>query len=451
MMPPRDGAFRFKPLGQIAEIIRGVTYTKTEARAESGPGLVPLLRATNIESSLMLEGQLIYVPERFVNEAQFVQMGDIVIASSSGSLSVVGKSARVAVPWRGTFGAFCTVVRPGPGVDARYLAAFLSSDGVRRRWSKAARGTNINNLKKSDLTPTPVPLPSLDEQRHIIDILEDHLSRLDSAGVGLDTTGSRILRLQDRFIKSRLLGESELGPRIPAAIKPAGVDDGTLNDLPSGWFWQRLGDLADVVGGITKDAKRQSNPDLVEVPYLRVANVQRGRLDLAHVATIRVSPSKAAALQLLPGDVLLNEGGDRDKLARGWIWEGQIAGCIHQNHVFRARVRDAQIEAPLLSWAANTIGAPWAERNGRQSVNLASISLSRIRLMPVPVPPRQLQARLVQIINEQLSVIDRMRAGVVSAQRTSAALRRSLLGAAFSGQLTGRVSDMEIVEELAGV
>ena len=224
-----------------------------------------------------------------------------------------------------------------------------------------------------------------------------------------------------------------------------------MADLPDGWRWRRLGDLADVVGGITKDAKRQSDPQFVEVPYLRVANVQRGRLDLAQVATIRVAANKAAALRLERGDVLLNEGGDRDKLARGWVWEDQIDNCIHQNHVFRARVRDDQIEPHLLSWAANTLGAPWAERNGKQSVNLASISLSKIRLMPIPVPPRSLQARLVQSIGDWAGAIERLTTELRLAQQRSVVLRRALLDAAFSGRLTGRTISAELVEEMAGV
>jgi restriction endonuclease S subunit len=73
------------------------------------------------------------------------------------------------------------------------------------------------------------------------------------------------------------------------------------------------------------------------VPYLRVANVQRGHIDLSVIKEIDAADSEIGELQLQSGDILLNEGGDIDKLGRGWVWEGQIATCIHQNHVFRAR------------------------------------------------------------------------------------------------------------------
>lgn len=218
--------------------------------------------------------------------------------------------------------------------------------------------------------------------------------------------------------------------------EPAGTSDGVLPALPRGWSWSRLGAVADVVGGVTKDAKKQSDPTYVDLPYLRVANVQRGRLALDDIANIRVPPAKAEALRLKPGDVLLNEGGDRDKLARGWVWEGQIDNCIHQNHVFRARVHEPRLDPYFLSFTANTIGGRWAERNGKQSVNLASISLGVIRKMPVIVPAAGEAERIVARIREMQSGFDRMSNEIAEARTRSATLRKALLNAAFSGRLT---------------
>jgi len=178
-------------------------------------------------------------------------------------------------------------------------------------------------------------------------------------------------------------------------------------DIPKTWEWATLGEIAEVVGGVTKDSKKQSDPTYVEVPYLRVANVQRGYLDLSNVATIRVSPAKAEKLTLEPGDVLMNEGGDRDKLGRGWVWDGQIPNCIHQNHVYRARILGGVLHPKLLAWHANGFGRDWFLRNGLQSVNLASISLSRVKEFPVPVPPLAEQRRIVAALEEHVSCVDR--------------------------------------------
>lgn len=214
---------------------------------------------------------------------------------------------------------------------------------------------------------------------------------------------------------------------------PERTDSG-LPELPSGWAWVTLGAMAEVVGGVTKDVKRQGDPSFVARPYLRVANVQRGYIDLGSVTSIRLSPAKAAQLELRPGDVLFNEGGDRDKLGRGWVWEGQIQGCIHQNHVFRARLVEG-IEPKFVSFWGNTFGKAWFEGRGKQTTNLASLNLTTLKSFPIPVPPSREQSRILVEVDRQLSDMSECERVVEAALARSAALRRAVLEAAFDGRL----------------
>lgn len=201
-----------------------------------------------------------------------------------------------------------------------------------------------------------------------------------------------------------------------------------LFPVPESWVWATLGEIAEVVGGVTKDSKKQSDPSLPEVPYLRVANVQRGYLDLSEISKIRVPQSTVTKLRLQSGDVLLNEGGDRDKLGRGWIWQGQIPDCIHQNHVFRARLAGT-LHPKLLAWYANGLAQEWFERNASQSVNLASISLSTIKRLPVPLPPVEEQRRIVVALEEHLSRLDSAIISIQSAQRKKQLLTNRVVDA----------------------
>lgn len=326
-------------------------------------------------------------------------------------------------------------------LDERFLTWQLRSLEL----GKLDSSTATPSLRREDLEAQEVLVPSLEEQRRIVAILEDHLSRLDAADSYLAAASRRLAALQDRLIRRAVTG-ADFGAGVATELPAVGTDDGLLPPLPADWEWARLGDVADVAGGVTKDAKKQNDPSFVEVPYLRVANVQRGHLNLDTVTTIRVPPARAEALRLRRGDVLLNEGGDRDKLARGWVWDGQIDDCIHQNHVFRARITDARLTPEFLSFTANSFGGPWAERNGKQSVNLASISLKVIRQMPVIVPARGEAEAAVSRLTKQLAGTARLRAGIDVARARCTALRRSLLAAAFSGRLTGSSTEMSVVE-----
>jgi restriction endonuclease S subunit len=221
-----------------------------------------------------------------------------------------------------------------------------------------------------------------------------------------------------------------------------------MSELPRGWAWTTLGAIAEIVGGVTKDSKRQNQSGLVEVPYLRVANVQRGWLDLDNVAAIRVPPAKAEALRLQPGDVLFNEGGDRDKLGRGWVWDGQIPDCIHQNHVFRARLHSSDVLPKFLSHYGNSVGSRWFESAGRQTTNLASISLTALRKLPIPMPPAEEQRKIVEILEGHLSRLDAGTEGVTRSLQRLGLWEAVALQAVLGEESSGRVKLASLIHRI---
>ena len=160
-------------IGSVAEFVRGVTYKKPEASPEGGKGRVALITASNIINDSLDFGNLVYVPMTRVNSRQMCQVGDIVVATSSGSSSVVGKSALVREDLEMTFGAFCGLLRPMSGIEPRFLAHVVQSRTVRSSWSALARGTNINNLKATQIAETVVPLPPIATQQQLADTLDE--------------------------------------------------------------------------------------------------------------------------------------------------------------------------------------------------------------------------------------------------------------------------------------
>ena len=274
---------------------------------------------------------------------------------------------------------------------------------------KVTSSVTVKHLSSRTVTELPIPLPPRAEQERIVAAIDEHFSRLDATDTALAVAQRRLDAL-----------------RRSAAAE--------LFDRPD-WAWSTLGEIADLRGGVTKDAKREADPDYVEYPYLRVANVQRGFLDLSAVTTIRADRRKAEKLVLQPGDILFNEGGDRDKLGRGWVWEGQIENCIHQNHVFRARLTNGGFDPYFISMHANTWGQRWFERHGKQTTNLASINLATLKTFPVPAPSLKDQQAVVAELRSITRSEERLRTDLERAEHHSRTLRRSILSRAFSGQL----------------
>jgi type I restriction enzyme S subunit len=384
------------------------------------------------------------------------------------------------------------VVRPESGISPRWIANFLLQHKVRRIAQRAmAGGVGQMRVPSTFLETIRIPLPPSDEQNRIADVVDELLSDLDDAAAAMARVRAKLLNYRASVLKaaaegtltaewrhSRAHAESacELLRRIlderrnswqadqvrefkekekeaPKNWKskyrePKGPDTANLPRLPDGWSWVALDQIADIAGGVTKGQKFSLSDRTRLVAYLRVANVQRGFLDLSEIKVIRALESDIEALRLLPGDILFNEGGDRDKLGRGWIWQGQIPECIHQNHVFRARLFLREMQPRFVSWCGNSYGQLWFMKAGKQSVNLASINLTVLRSFPVPLPPLSEQDAISEAVEAQLSVIEHLEADLNVKLKSAQALRQSILRHAFTGQLVSPDPNDEAASKL---
>lgn len=397
-------------IGEVAATSLGKMLDKKQA---TGLHPTPYLRNINVRwGSFDLSdlAEMDIRPEEL--DRVLAQPGDVIACEG-------GEPGRAAV-WRGpgrvALQKALHRIQPSEAISSDYLSLLLQHLSLTQQLEPLFTGTTIKHMPQEKLRLIEVPLAPRPEQERIVAAVYEHLSSLDR---GERQLASALRRLRSLVaVNARSMLEAEA------------------------WPWTTLGEIAQVKGGVTKDSKRQADPSFVEIPYLRVANVQRGWLNLDEVTTIRVHPDKAAALRLEPGDVLLNEGGDRDKLGRGWVWEGQIDGCIHQNHVFRARL-SGDFDPYFVSTHANTWGQAWFEEHGRQTTNLASINLGTLRQLPVPAPPLEEQRAIVAQIRRSDEAHQRLLGSISQAKARAAALRRSILAAAFSGQLVPQDPDDE--------
>jgi type I restriction enzyme S subunit len=255
-----------------------------------------------------------------------------------------------------------------------------------------------------------VPLLARSRQQTIADFLDGETARIDAL-IASKRRMIGLLRERDQALVSRLV-------------------------VPDGVIIARLAYFATVQSGLTVDGSRNTEGDVVTRPYLRVANVQADRVDLTSVAEVTVPRAMAARCTLRTGDVLMTEGGDLDKLGRGSVWDGQLDGCLHQNHVFAVRPRPGVLSSAYLALVTRTDHArAYFERTGVKTTNLASTNASKILSLPVPVLH----------FEEQLGVVNRYEAQRAPITLSISALeeqldllvehRQALITAAVTGAL----------------
>lgn len=220
-------------IGSISEQIRGVSYSKTDASDIRLEGYLPILRAGNITESGLTFDDLVFVPSGKISNIQKIKKNDILIAASSGSLSVVGKAARALDDFNGGFGAFCKVLRPNAKVDPAYFANYFFTSEYRRKISSVAAGANINNLRNSDIDDLEIPLPPLAEQKRIAAILD----KADA----IRRKRQQAIELADEFLRSIFLDM---------------FGDPVTN--PKGWNVSNIGALCSVLTGSTPSRQENS-------------------------------------------------------------------------------------------------------------------------------------------------------------------------------------------------
>jgi type I restriction enzyme S subunit len=294
-------------------------------------------------------------------------------------------------------------------LDRGFLDYYIRTPAFREQ--VGARGsTNYAAIRPSHVLGYTLPLPPLPEQRRIVAKIDELAGRIAEAR-GLHTAASENC----------------------SAVRPSAANE-MFDRMHRECQTVALGDIAEIRSGVTLG--RGLRGPTVTLPYLRVANVQDGRLDLRVVKTVPILPAEREKWRLVPGDVLLTEGGDWDKLGRGTIWSGEIADCIHQNHIFRVRVDPAHYDPTyIVALTSSPYGREYFGNASKQTTNLASINQRQLRAFPVFCVDLVDQRRIVAYLDDLQAKVDRLKELQAQAAAELDALLPAILDKAFKGAL----------------
>ncbi len=319
-------------------------------------------------------------------------------------------------------------------VHAEFVRLVVRTAAFQRRVSRLRSGnTTKARIRPAQFEALHIPVPALHEQNALIATYTEALARaakLEQAAEAVEHAGWQAF-------------EAALGvaPPVPLPDRPVFVarfkdveqwsHEGVLRSLtqtPTAGSMPTvpLGQRGKVSYGIQKSPANR--PGTHARPYLRVANVQRGVLDLREIKFINVPDEEMPKLRLEVGDVLLCEGNSPDLVGRGAIWRGEITDCVHQNHVLRVRLDQSKLRPEFVLAVINSShGQAYFRSKAKRTTNLASINSKEVAGLPIPDIGINQQHDLLEVLHRQ--------AGIAESKRTEAATLRQSAWATFEAVL----------------
>jgi type I restriction enzyme, S subunit len=387
----------------ICEQVRGVTYAKSDASDFPRSGYTPILRANNISDSGLIYDDLVFVRDARVSPKQRVLPNDVVVAASSGSISVVGKAAQAREGFDGGFGAFCKVLRPSPEIDPWYFGHYFRTPAYRNVVSNLAAGANINNLKNEHLNNLQIPLPPLAEQKRVAAILD--------AADALRAKRRESIEQLDLLIKSTFL---EM------------FGDPVTN--PKGWEVVVIGDLlASANYGTSKKADVANGT----YPILRMGNITySGGWDFESLKYIDLDEKEVGKHLVHQGEILFNRTNSKELVGKTAVYR-EDQPMAFAGYLVRGVVNEAA-DPEYIGAFMNTPQIKQFLRNKCKSiVGMANINAKEFQAIPIAAPPIDLQQRFGAIVES----IEKQKAAQKAQLEEFENLFASLQHNAFNGTL----------------
>jgi len=317
-------------------------------------------------------------------------------------------------------------------INPKFVHHLLRSYSFQEEFYRYGKGivADLWSTNSSEMKNIFIPACPEEEQEQIANFLDHETAKIDTL-IEKQQLLIKLLKEKRQAVISYAVTKG-LNPNAP--MRHSGVE--WLGEVPEHWLVRRLKHTSKLQSGIPK-GKDLTGKVSISIPMLRVANVQDGYLNLEDVHKMEIEPDQLERYTLEKGDVLMNEGGDNDKLGRGTVWQCEIEPCIHQNHVFAIRPFSIEPE-----WLDLLTRASYAKfhffRVAKQSTNLASISSTNIKETPLVIPPENERQEIMDYVHRKVNAFDKGEEKCSAQIMLLQERRTALISAAVTGKIDVR-------------
>jgi len=435
---------------------------------------VPFLVIGDVRNGTIDFSDVRYVPRDYyatIGESRTPRKGDLLYTvTGSFGIPVLVESEREFCVQR-----HIAILKPIPQVSVRYLAFALATTEAYYQAVEAATGTAQKTVGLQRLRQFRLPLAAAPEQKRIVDAIESYFTRLDDAVATLERVERNLKRYRASVLKSAVegrlvptevaLAKQERRSYEPASVllervlaerrrrwsesgkkakyeEPALPDTNDLPDLPDGWCWATIDQLALAV---TYGSSAKTDEGLEDgIPVLRMGNIVDGYLDYSELKFLPVDHSEFPELLLRAGDLLFNRTNSAELVGKTAV-VATDAKASFASYLIRARFAKG-VQSQYVSHFINSLtGRQWIRSVVSQQVGQANVNGSKLKACSIPLPPSSEQVRIVDEVERAFSVAFATAGQVRQNLARCALLRQSILKWAFEDKL----ADQDTADEPA--
>jgi len=403
--------WRWVRLGEVCDGDSGIWGDIPDGSKEC----YPILRSNNIQGGTMglSDVAIRKVIEPSIVEAKSLQMGDILVTTSSGSKDLLGKSALFFQPSDGQkylFSNFTMRLRPRAQISEPFFLYFYLQSSEAKQVLRLLQDTTtgLRNLDRKEFLAQAVPLPPIPEQKRIAAKLQKLIAEVEHARTACEARLEAAKALPKAYL--RQVFESKEAKK---------------------WERKRLGELFGVQQGVAMSPERREGR--TPYPFLRTLNVLWGRVDLSMLDKMDFTDEEVSKLSLKPGDLLVCEGGEVGRTA---IWRGEMDTCLYQNHIHRLRKLNDTIVPQFYMYWMQAAFQVFGSYSGEESkTTIPNLSGNRLKSFMFPLPPTEEQKRIAAEFKDQMAGVEKLKASIEKELEGINTLPQAILRKAFRGEL----------------
>jgi len=352
-------------------------------------------------------------------------------------------------------------------IDPLFALYYLST--AVQEFKHKNRGTTISGVTKKQLKELPLFIPPLNEQKRIVAKIEQLFSDLDAGVETLKAIKKQVRQYRQSVLKYAFEGKLTADWRKKNKPEPASIllekiakekeqktkgkkqkkspplDTSDLPELPEGWVWERIENIAveQQYGTSDKASDNESG-----IPVIRMGNIQDGKLVYDKLKYFSLAYKEIEKFRLHDGDVLFNRTNSAELVGKTAVYKNTYPDSIFASYLIRLRLSESYLPDILSYYINSYSGRQYINSVASQQVGQANVNGTKLSMMSIPVMSFEEQVVLLSEIERHFSVADKIEEVVETALKQSNRLRQSILKQAFEGELVPQDPNDEPAELL---